>query len=453
MAEDNKDGGLVLKGEPGTGTNFQIIDRMRGQIMDKLEKQESKGDDDGSTESDESEEAESEEESEGSEEESEEGEEEGGSEDDEDGEADSDEDEDGEDEEGEEDGDDDDESEAGDADSKYAPKKPVTVKLTDGTNRTIPADGKVVVMVDGKEVSVNIHKVLSEYSGRYVVDRELNKAKEKTREVEEREQVQLEREKGYLELDAVIDRAFKAVKNGEGLGAFHELVLMTGQYKDPIQWEVATLKSIIPLALQIAEMDVDQQNAWINGREVDYYKKKQEREEAARKVDPVKAQIEAEVQRERRDFKIGDDEWKWAVSLLGKLKKENRLHEYGLKEVSPSTARDLVVQARANDKADTILAELPKLKGRVGDENFSSIRKTLIQAAKLGTSTDDLREILEEAVKGTGDAKRSDAEKMGRRLGTARPPQQTAKPKKKTRQVRTIADLRAHMNRRNLSVG
>jgi hypothetical protein len=445
--ETEQDGGeepVVLKGEPGSSTNHQIIDRMKARVLNG----EFKGnlnldgdDDEDESEDPDEEEDESEEEGdEDSDEEEDEGEEE--SDDDE-------EDEDEEEEEDEEEDDEEEESEAGEED-RLAPKKPVYAERADGSKIKIPPDAKLIIPINGKDVAVNVHKAISEYSGRYVVDTEMNKVHtERQKVTKDRDDVS--RAIGeFKQVEAAVDKAFKKIKEGAGLEAYHELVMLSGEFKDPIEWEIKHLKDLIPVAMKLADMTVEQQNTWLDNRKLQYLEKRQAEEAEKKKVDPEKAQLQAEIQRERQEHQIDDALWSRSVQILRRVRDDGRLAEYGITKLTPATISGLAVQLRASDRVGKLLKDSPVAK-KLPEKKLGRVRELVIEAARSFSVTDEeLNEILTEAVGDTRDAegKRTDSEKLGKRFHAARPSKQTtAKPKKKKAEVRSFDELRKSIGR------
>lgn len=471
MGDDDKSGLTLQQSEQGEGGNAigSFVTQLRDQVSTKESKggkdsDSEEGDDDSDAESEGSEDAE-----EDSDSDSDDGDDEGGdSEDDEGGDTDAEGDEDEEesdeedDEEDDEDEDEDDEEESDDdedeestagKDDRTAPKTPIFAVTADGRRIKIPADASLMIKVDGKEKPVNIHKAVSEFNGRFMVDKEKEKAYSMQREVAAEKAKYDQVGEQYKEIDRVVGAAFEKLNKGEGLESYHELVMLTGKYKDPVEWEIAHLKEMIPLAQEIAAMDVDEQNNWIKSRRLAYLERKDAAEAQAKKVDPVRAQVQAEIKQVRKAHAITDDEWSEGEATLAAVRKAGKLADFGITQVTPAVCADLVLTKRAADRADKALSTFPKLGNRIGEKKLQEIHGLLVEAAKsYGAGEDELNAILQEAVsdlKGDADKDRTDAEKIGKRFKNAKPPNKaTANPnKKKKPPVRSFEEMRERVNR------
>lgn len=359
-----------------------------------------------------------------------------------------------EDEEDEEEGDEEDdeeeseeEDEGEEDDTDYKAKAPIVATLPDGKKVTLPPDATLLINVDGKKQAVNVHKAVAEYTGKLLVDREVNKAQQAERNFNAKVAQVKKLEDGYKEVDKVFTEALEKMSKGGGLEAWHDLVMLSGQYKSPIDWEVKFLSELIPLANEIAGMTVDEQNAFINSRQIAYYKRKEKEDEDKKKENPENSALGQEIRSLKEVHRISDEEWNHASSILRKVRDEGRLSDYGIERVTPQVAVELILTNRAETQADRVMSDEPKLQKRLGDKKYAEVRKIVARAArKLEPSDDDLREVLAEALGGLGkDADSEDAKRLGKRFAAARPSkQQGSKPKKK-KQYRTFDQLRADL--------
>jgi hypothetical protein len=204
-------------------------------------------------------------------------------------------------------------------------------------------------------------------------------------------------------------------------------------------------------------MDVDKQMAWLNKRRLDYYDaQKAKAREAAAKKEP-KSQVETEIRQVRESLSITDSEWQFACEVLGELKKDNKLADYGIKAVTPQVAAGMVLQARASDRTDGRLKEVaPDLKKQIGEDAFSEIRQVVISAvsrfAMSDTEVDDLiREAMPQKA-ATTDAEDAEAKALGRKLAKVKESQRTAPQTKPSNSKKpagpiTFNNLRQFINR------
>lgn len=419
-------------------SNERVIVRGLAQrILAQKESEESKEEEEVEEETEEEEEGEDDAEEEESEEADEDGEAE---EDDEEGEEESEE-EDSEDEEEEEEEEEDEEQE------ETAPPQKRAITLTvDGKEQKIDPKAKLSVIIDGKPTQVEAWKVISEYSGRVKIDRELQVAKRKQTEAQEAYQKNAEAAREFQKIDKKVVGAFKNMlaDDADPIFAFLEIAELAGA--DPIQTHKKITQKLFNFVYSAYNegklADEAKANEFLDARENAYYKLKRTREEAEREANAKRAPIDEQIATLKTQNGVSDDEWSEAEAILAAERRSGRLQK-----VTPADTVYLVRSLRATRKAHDLLDEqAPRLAREYGETVKSGVVKLIAQAiGQYELSGDELDEFVREALADITeeDTDKSDARKLAKRVSKTSK-KDAAKPKKNVA-PRSFKEMRARL--------
>ena len=376
----------------------------------------------------------SEEESEGEEEEESEGDEE------EEGEA-------SEDDEEEEESEEDEEEDAEESeDEQPKPKKAIQV-ITNGKKSELPPNAKIMVAIDGKMVEVDAHKVISEFSGRYVVDREMTRAKRIQKESQDSFEKNIDAAKQFKELDRKLARAFKTSlddKEGDPFAVHHAVAEIMGI--DPVKYEREALRKAIALVVDMHEngyLETEQsQNSYLELREARYYRNKRAREEAEKEETQKRGPLEVRISELKKNSAISDGEWQEAEDILAAEKRAGRLQK-----VEPADTAEMVSYLRSSRKAQELVEEqAPGLRRQYGDSKFHEVQKVVQKAIRqYDLQGEELEELVKEAVSDflEEDDDLKDAKHLGKKVSKSQASGEDKPKKKQPKPVRTFNEMRA----------
>lgn len=357
-----------------------------------------------------------------------------------------------EDEEGEdsEDAEDEEESEEEDEDEEDdeqpKPKKAIQV-ITNGKKSELPANAKIMVPIDGKMVEIDAHKVISEFSGRYVVDREMTRAKRIQKESQDSFEKNIDAAKQFKELDRKLARAFKTSldeKEGDPFAVHHAVAEIMGI--DPVKYEREALRKAIALVVDMHEngyLETEQsQNSYLELREARYYRNKRAREEAEKEETQKRGPLEVRISELKKNSAITDGEWQEAEDILAAEKRAGRLQK-----VEPADTAEMVSYLRSSRKAQELVEEqAPGLRKQYGDSKFHEVQKVVQKAIRqYDLQGEELEELVKEAVSDflEEDDDLKDAKHLGKKVSKSQASREDKPKKKQEKPVRTFNEMRA----------
>lgn len=331
-------------------------------------------------------------------------------------------------------------------DEQPKPKKAIQV-ITNGKKSELPANAKIMVPIDGKMVEVDAHKVISEFSGRYVVDREMTRAKRIQKESQESFDKNVDAAKQFKEIDRKLSRAFKASldeKENDPFAVHHAVAEIMGI--DPVQYEREALRKAVALVVEMHEKgyleNEQSQNSYLELREARYYKNKKAREEAEKEENQKRGPLEQRISELKKNAAITDSEWQEAEDVLAAEKRAGRLQK-----VEPADTAEMVSYLRSSRRAKELVEEqAPGLRRQYGDSKFFEVQKVVQKAIReYDLRGDELEELVKEAVSDflEEDDDLRDAKHLGKKVSKSQANGEDKPKKKQVKIVRTFGEMRA----------
>lgn len=323
------------------------------------------------------------------------------------------------------------------------PKKPISL-VVDGKKKEFPAGTKIVVPIDGKLVEMDAHKVLSEVSGRYVVDRELSRAKRIQKDAEVSFEKTMEAAEKIKNIDKKLASALKEAMdpNADPFMAHTAIAEIMGV--DPVQYDRQMIVRAVQLIGQMyndgwLENDA-RQKQYLELRQAKYYNSKKVREEKEKQEVEKVAPIQQRISTLKREKAISEEEWTEAEEILS-----SEVRAGNLGKLKPEDTAIMVEHLRvARRSGELIQEQIPDFRRKYGDSKFFEVQKIVTTAIReYDTSEEDLEELIKDAISDVAgeDEDRSDARKLTKRVSKLQVVKKV-KPKKKQNEVLSFKQMR-----------
>lgn len=343
--------------------------------------------------------------------------------------------------------DDSEEEEADDEDedsSKFKPKKPIQATIA-GKKTTLPADTKIMVPIDGKMVEMDLHKALSEVSGRFKVDQELGRANRIKSEAQKTFELNQKAGNELKKVEDMVTEVFTEAMsdNEDPFIGYHMLAEMIGVNALDFERRMMVKMSRFLIKNQEYFTDVEKERTFQALRKGTYLEHKEKRETELRAKAQKREPLEQAISDLKKQNGLTDSEWNEAESVLRTAKKDGKIQK-----LEPRQTVEMALYMRASSRAETLISEAaPDLRKVAGDESFQEVQSVVVKAMMAYSPSDDeLEEIIRDAVSELlgDDEDQQDAKRLRKKVDSKRLPK-TAKPKKET-PVRTFAEARKMIN-------
>lgn len=246
------------------------------------------------------------------------------------------------------------------------PKRPIKIIGKDGQEQKLNPNSIVRIKVDGKFEERTLHEVVSQFSGQVVIDRELNKAKEKVREVEAREAEVVKNAENLKKVEVGIGNMLKP-QVGATWNNLVSLVQAAGY--SPVEFEKALIEDVVPKWAELSQMNEYQRENYFLLEEKKYNQKRQEAASRQQQQSQVgEQQSQQRLKELQTQYGLSDEEIRhvqaWANSYEGQqaLKAEN-------KQATPEILVDLAYRSKVDNRAREALKRVDaKIEVKLGDD-------------------------------------------------------------------------------------
>lgn len=263
---------------------------------------------------------------------------------------------------------------------KIERKRPFSIYDKNNTKNTLPPDSKIQVMIDGKVAVVPLAEVINSYSGKVVVERQIEEARELNRTANE----QLESMSAF---QSRLNNTFKdLVTPGKSYETLKQLVADAGF--DSIEFEQTLMNDVIPEWVEIAKMSpIERENLALKKKRD--YDKSQQKVREARAQEAQGAQFQNEMSKLTKEYSFQDSELTRAGAQIQRMHKDGTLNKAGV-PITPGLVTHLILRERSDARADAILRAVnPDLKKIVGEEHYEKEKLRLGRIIFADPSTED----------------------------------------------------------------
>lgn len=352
------------------------------------------------------------------------------------------------DEEDDEDSEEDDEEDGDDAEeeakeSDEGPKKKIRIIGKDGKEEKLDPNTVVKVKVDGKYTDVSIHDLTSQWGGKVVIERELSKAKEKSKEVEVKEAKVFQQAEQLKKVEQTLGHLLKP-QAGSTWKNIVSLVEAAGY--SPVEFEQALIEDVVPQWAQLADMGEHERRNYFLEAEREYNRKRQEA--LSRKQQQTQTSQQAEAQRLKElqtQSGVTDSELQSAQAWLKSPEGQEALNQSGAK-VTPELVVNLVVDTKTTHRAREALKSIdPEVEKKLGGDYTKNLeRAKRFILADPSIDDDELNEALSDFIRPK--LKKAEVSKNKKKLARKTKKAKSPSPKKADDdEIFTFDDLRKSM--------
>lgn len=265
-------------------------------------------------------------------------------------------------------------------------------------------DKLVSVKIDGEDQEVPIQELINNYSGKIAYDKKFTQL----------DQARQKFESEVKDIEGYINDFAGKMKSNDVLGAFEYF----GQFANipPFMIKEQLLNALQPEMARRAELSPEQlQNEMLYAQN-NYLKQLNESESRKREIEQANLELESATNSLRETYSISDSEWKEASKALEQ-------HKDQLGEVTPEVRAEYVLNVRAYDKAESVMAS-NELQVSGNEQFLDTLAKIALENPDF--TDEDLSQIVQESVKVS--QKQTIAKKLESKIEKAKP-KKTAAPK------------------------